>query len=620
MRLLGFVQLPIFVQRMAEQIHSIAFDPPNGRHAEITPTTKIAMPETVTVKWSSGRTERIVPHMLGKGASRDTLGGVLADSKIQWPWILKVQDWQWHEQSNGYECKLAKGSLEKFMPKLAGCAKVEYTTARKAHVLSVAVFARVPGTMQAFVDNLCREPVDASCLRLMLGVLQSLFDVVFEVCGKRRIKLTDLKLDNLGVDESNRVCLLDVETAREPKQDFAVAPPIYMPKCQATAGVKTFFKCLSEHAQEAYVDSTWNASLAVLEKEIFANWWQKLHEIPSPSATAAKLADTLHVLIDEMVSSVARETFVRAPRQEFPAPVLRMPQRSASPPSPITPPSPPFEIKFLSEIRLDSVTPTDRADKPRLISEVDDTPESQFSEHPKKTFRSEVQERRNATADQQSLPSSSSSPRSPSNSFPPTPTPSVAQELNEGVFWGVWTSGCSREEKIVRMKCRALGIPVPEFRRMEAWARRRLPPNPEHDSYESLASRLWNNRWHQKGGPPRETVELSEDGHFMMRCLYRQLPLESITKPTNASKSEDRFARVYGPKFTAFARTERTVEWNGHCWRVRRDMMLAVVQKWLGLKVWADGNSFQWQGFTMSPSQISHCTEQAFAAWLAGYV
>jgi hypothetical protein len=57
-------------------------------------------------------------------------------------------------------------------------------------------------------------------------------------------------------------------------------------------------------------------------------------------------------------------------------------------------------------------------------------------------------------------------------------------------------------------------------------AHRRLPPNPERDSYKRLAQRIWDKDWHINGGPPKESPELNEDAHFMMRCLYWRLPLD----------------------------------------------------------------------------------------------
>ena len=154
---------------------------------------------------------------------------------------------------------------------------------------------------------------------------------------------------------------------------------------------------------------------------------------------------------------------------------------------------------------------------------------------------------------------------------------------------------------------------------MAPWTRRRLPPRPDRDAYESLASRIENQRWHPQGGPPRETVEVSEDAHFMLRCLYRHLPLERITKPTKSSKSEDIFARNYGRKFATYIREYEAVVWTGRCWRVRTDMMLPLVRSWFETKVTESGNTFQWVGFKMETTELFRITGIAHDDWLAGY-
>jgi hypothetical protein len=135
-----------------------------------------------------------------------------------------------------------------------------------------------------------------------------------------------------------------------------------------------------------------------------------------------------------------------------------------------------------------------------------------------------------------------------------------------------------------------------------------------------LAERIWDSDWHKNGGPPRERPELNEDAHFMMRCLYRRLPLDIITKPTNSSSSEDRFARNYGRKFATFARESDAVHMVGQSVRIRSDLILAVLQRWFSPKVNEKSNTFQWYGFVMTSADISRTTAKACADWLAGYM
>ena len=131
----------------------------------------------------------------------------------------------------------------------------------------------------------------------------------------------------------------------------------------------------------------------------------------------------------------------------------------------------------------------------------------------------------------------------------------------------------------------------------------------------------------ENGGRPElhedaRRPELHEDAHFMMRCLYRRLPLDIITKPTKSSKSEDRFARNYGPKFATFAREQDAVRMVGDAVRIRSDLILAVLRSWFRSKVNDQSNTFQWEGFVMTSADISRTTARACADWRAksGYM
>ena len=106
----------------------------------------------------------------------------------------------------------------------------------------------------------------------------------------------------------------------------------------------------------------------------------------------------------------------------------------------------------------------------------------------------------------------------------------------------------------------------------------------------------------------------------MMRCLHRRLPLHMITKPTNSSSSEDRFARVYGRKFATFARQKEAVEVVKNVTRIKQDMLLIVLREWLNPRINSWGNTFQWEGFKMNPAQIEKTTAKAYADWLSGYM
>jgi hypothetical protein len=190
-----------------------------------------------------------------------------------------------------------------------------------------------------------------------------------------------------------------------------------------------------------------------------------------------------------------------------------------------------------------------------------------------------------------------------------------------GVFWSLPSSadiGCTDKE--IEDKCIAVGIQVPNFERMNPWARHRLPTNPDMDSYKPLALRTSDKDWHKNHGPPKDGPELAEDAAYMMRMLHRNLPLLLITKQTKASKNAEQFARNYGVKFSSFARERNAIHVVDGIERICKDRIREALINWLRSKVWATGNSFQWDGFVMSADEITRTTEMAVSDWLNGWV
>ena len=91
--------------------------------------------------------------------------------------------------------------------------------------------------------------MDVGGVRLLLGMIHLFFDIIKKVCGDRMTKLTDLKTDNIGVDENNRVVLLDVESASVLAHDLSSVDWDSGQKSRARVGVKTFFARLSMHGE-----------------------------------------------------------------------------------------------------------------------------------------------------------------------------------------------------------------------------------------------------------------------------------------------------------------------------------------------------------------------------------
>ena len=164
--------------------------------------------------------------------------------------------------------------------------------------------------------------------------------------------------------------------------------------------------------------------------------------------------------------------------------------------------------------------------------------------------------------------------------------------------------------------------PMPKIRKMDPWKRQRSAPDPTRDNYVSLTTRTENNIWHENHGRPTNSRVFSEDSHFMMRCLYPLLPLDTIQVRTRSSKSVDSFARCYGKKFGTFAASKGAVEIVAGVERISKNQCLNVLREWLHSKLDpANGNQpFGWIGFKMSAAAIHRATANAYAAWEAGYL
>ena len=289
-------------------VSSIVLDPPSTWDAEMTPRTKMLMPTLITIHWKIGSTSHIVPEMLAGGLSRDVLGGVVQHTLVPSPLVIKIQDWFAHEQSNGYEYRLATGVLRPFTPEMMGCVRCDYRTSHKSHALSVLVVARVDKTMQALVVDLLKEPADRSSVRLYFGLIYSLLDIVQKVCGQGTTMLTALTTDNIGVEEDFRVVLLDVESAME-NADRQGA------KSLARDGVKKFFSYLMTHGVDSRTHSSWKKCTDHIQAYLFQGWWQFLHEIPSRVEISEKINHCLALWLDDLedVASTAPSSPVASP-------------------------------------------------------------------------------------------------------------------------------------------------------------------------------------------------------------------------------------------------------------------------------------------------------------------
>ena len=115
--------------------------------------------------------------------------------------------------------------------------------------------------------------------------------------------------------------------------------------------------------------------------------------------------------------------------------------------------------------------------------------------------------------------------------------------------------------------------------------------------------------------PPK----LSQDAHHIMRCLYkrlRRLVQKRVEKYTRRSQwNYKNFAQAYAVHFADYAIGKKAVlvlETTTSMTRGALNVLRLDIPKlaeclcdWLSERVWADGNSFDWDGFWMSPDEIA---------------
>ena len=193
----------------AGSIQSIHFfpPPPNNGSWKKTTRTKIEVPAVIEVRWVDGRVCRIVPREIGNGRARDVLGGTLENTQLEWEFVLKVQDWGYHVQSNQHEYRLATGALRSVSPCMADWAKTVYQTAYKPTELSVLVVARVSKTMNLWLLDIFRGLANHGLVGLLLGIVEACIQLLVRI---GRDTLLQICTYNTGVTDDDSVVLLDL--------------------------------------------------------------------------------------------------------------------------------------------------------------------------------------------------------------------------------------------------------------------------------------------------------------------------------------------------------------------------------------------------------------------------
>ena len=109
-----------------------------------------------------------------------------------------------------------------------------------------------------------------------------------------------------------------------------------------------------------------------------------------------------------------------------------------------------------------------------------------------------------------------------------------------------------------------------------------------------------------------------EDFHFMMRCLYRYIPMPAF--PTNSSRTEDRFVQVYGLRFGEFAERQGYLRLLDGEQRLLKEYGFDALHEWLTNKVIGRTDPFGWRGYTLTSDQIRKVSDQASHDWRLGWL
>ena len=231
------------------EIRSIEFHDHEGNAQKLPhQDLNFLMPSGLTITWKNGRRDIVGNlHILGIGSGRVVLEGVDVSSSSSSPYVFKLQGWRWHHESNGYEHWIVSEYMSTFAPHFFGCVKAEYTEHKKTqwertHTVSVSVVAKIDKRVKDFIFGLSQDYVAEETVHVMMSVMKSFFDTVYQLCVNVNLSLTDLGTGNVGVetkDGQNFVVILDAETAKPmPQTDDKWQR---LTKAKATKAVKAFF-------------------------------------------------------------------------------------------------------------------------------------------------------------------------------------------------------------------------------------------------------------------------------------------------------------------------------------------------------------------------------------------
>ena len=237
---------------MSGSIEKIEFGPTRAPW-QATKRAKIPLMEYIKITWKTGMQIEMVPSILSEGQSRDVLCGTDVATNKEASVVVKIQDWSWHEVSNGHEFGLANTVMKFCTPEFYGVHRVLYESKYPKHEctydLSVSVVEKIAHTMENYTLTLFASPVDYSAVCLIFTWVRCVFDLVHIVCEQKKLRVSDFHFRNIGLKENMQLVLIDVEACTE--------APMEKSKKRAYKGMKEFLSDFKAALESPTADASW---------------------------------------------------------------------------------------------------------------------------------------------------------------------------------------------------------------------------------------------------------------------------------------------------------------------------------------------------------------------------
>ena len=199
-----------------------------------------------------------------------------------------MQEWRWHETSNGREYGLANTVMNFCTPEFYDVHRVQYESQfpnyNITYDLSVSVVEKVAHTMKSYTLTMLASPLDFSAVFLILSWVRCVFSLVYVVCEQEKLRVSDFHFKNIGLTEKLQLVLIDIEQCTEAPDKKA--------KQRAVPEITPFLAELSSALVDSTADASWLGFRLCFHNQI-ESWWSQLHEVPSHAAIDCKFKEAI---------------------------------------------------------------------------------------------------------------------------------------------------------------------------------------------------------------------------------------------------------------------------------------------------------------------------------------